>query len=159
MYDGLLMWRRLGNISSAGERLWFIIPQGLITRQANGQGKGKNMWFTSINLSVIYSYIKTWRPFCVAVSEKRLPFNLQYDTISSTCSSVQIMRINVWCSHEHSQHDDKATVSLICSKPDLFHKLKSDVWTLWEVYDERTKQKERKKDKTNKKRMNKRKKQ
>lgn len=87
MYDGLLMWRRLGNISSAGESLWFIIPQGLITRQANGQGKGKNVWFTSINLSVIYSYIKTWRPFCVAVSEKRLPFNLQYDAISSTCAN------------------------------------------------------------------------
>lgn len=41
MYDGLSMRRRLGNISSAGESLWFIMRQGLIARQANGQEKGK----------------------------------------------------------------------------------------------------------------------
>lgn len=59
MYDGLLMWRRLGNISLAGERLWFIIPQGLITGQANRQGKGK---ICDLRASTSQLFIHTSRP-------------------------------------------------------------------------------------------------
>lgn len=90
MYGGLSMRRRLGNISSAGESLWFIICRGLIARQANGQGKRKkNVWFTSIELAVIYSYIKSRHPFCVVASGKikRPPFNLQNDAVS--CSRAK----------------------------------------------------------------------